>query len=170
MLSKPLPAEYPPYYKIYIDLAPDSKILEFLVKQTKELVNIYKGLTKEKLLFRYENDKWSLKQILGHLIDFEIIFGYRALTYARKDKSDLPMYDHNNYVSSGLFDNIESSLLINQYESIRNTNLLLFKTLTEDAWLEEGVTGGKKFSTRTTPYISAGHTQHHLKVIKEKYL
>jgi DinB superfamily len=170
MIRKPSHEDYPEYYKIYIDSLPDSDILTFLEKQTMEVIDLYKSFSEEKLLYRYAEDKWSIKEVLGHLLDSEIIMGYRALTYSRKDKTNLPMYDHDEYVKTGSFDSADSALLINHYAAVRESNLLLFKSIKGDVWNEKGITGGKIFTTCTIPYIVTGHTQHHLNVLKEKYL
>ena len=170
MLTKPLPEEYPEYYNNYIESMPETGILEYLEKQTKEVLNLYKGIPEEKLLYAYAEGKWSIKEVLAHLLDSEIVMGYRSLTYARKDKTNLPMYDHDEYVKTGSFANLNSSLLINHYSVVRESNLLLFKSFNDKVWFEEGNTGGKNFTTRTIPYITAGHTQHHLNILKERYL
>ena len=169
MLAKPQSSEYPTYYSFYIDLMPDD-ILEFLENQTDEVLNLYKTFSEKKLLYKYAEGKWTIKEMLSHLLDSEIIFAYRALTYARKDKSNLPMYDHDEYVNVSHANKIDSYLLIDHYETTRKSNLLLFKSFTDEEWMEEGITDGKKFTTRTIPYITAGHTNHHIKVLKERYL
>lgn len=170
MLIKPNKDEYPEYYQFYIDLVPDEEILNYLENQTAEVLGLYQSFDEEKMLYKYEKDKWSIKELLGHLLDTEIIMGYRALTYARKDKSNLNMYDHDEYVTTGHFHSVESTLLIKHYKSVRESNLLLFKTFSTSDWLEKGITGGKNFTARTIPFILAGHTNHHIKVLKEKYL
>ncbi len=170
MLSKPKQEEYPEFYKIYIDSLPDTDILQFLENQTDEILNLYKGFSEEKLLYRYAENKWSIKEVLAHLLDSEIIMGYRALTYARKDSTNLPMYDHDEYVKTGVFDFSDSNLLIKHYTTVRESNLLLFKSFIDETWLQKGITGGKTFSTRTIPFILAGHTKHHFTVLKETYL
>lgn len=170
MPTKPLISEYPEYYRIYIENLPQAGILDYLETQTESVVKLYKNLTKQQLEYRYRENKWSIKEILGHLLDSEIIFAYRALTYARGDKTNLPMYNHDEYAKNFDSQTINSSLLITQYRVTREANLLLFKTFTEKEWQQKGITGGKTFTTRSIPYITAGHTNHHLKVIKEKYL
>jgi len=170
MLIKPKTEEYPEYYQFYIESLPDTEILKYLQNQTSEVVSLYKNFNEEKMIYKYEEGKWSVKELLGHLLDSEIIMGYRALTYARKDKANLSMYDHDNYVNTGCFHKIESELFIKHYSLVRESNLLLFRSFSEIDWLEEGNTGGKTFTTRTIPFILAGHTKHHLKVLKERYL
>jgi hypothetical protein len=170
MLVKPNEDEYPEYYRTYIDQMPESNILKYYETQTHEVVNLYKSLSEEKLLFRYEIGKWSIKELLAHLLDSEIIFGFRALTYARNDKTNLPMYDHDEYVRISDFDAINSDLLIEHYETARKSNLLLFKSFTDGEWTQVGITGGKNFTTRTIPFIVSGHTNHHIKILRERYL
>lgn len=170
MITKPLNQEYPDYYHTYIDELPDQGILEYLKNQSIELIELYKNISEDRLNYKYAEGKWTIKEILAHLLDSEIILGYRALRYARNDTTDLSMYDHDNYVKTGMFNLVSSDLLIKHYASVRESNYLLFKTFTDEVWLRKGLTGGKQFTTRTIPYITAGHTQHHIKVIEEKYL
>ena len=170
MLIKPSPSEFPEYYKRYINHLPESGIIELYETQTIEVLELFNNLSKEKLAYKYASDKWSVIEVLGHLIDSEIIMGFRALTYARQDNTNLQMYDHDKYVETGFFNNIESNLIINHFSAVRQSNLTLFKTFSNDMWQQKGLTGGKEFSTRTIPYIIVGHTDHHINVIKDKYL
>lgn len=170
MITKPTYDEYPEYYKRYIDSLPEEGILEYYSNQTNEVETLLKGLTEEKLLFRYETKKWSIKELIAHLLDSEIIMGYRALTYCRNDKTNLPMYDHDEYVNAGNFDTLKPSSLIKHYAVVRESNLLLFESITDQEWIRTGITGDKTFTTRTIPYIVTGHTEHHINILKERYL
>lgn len=170
MLIKPSTGDFPEYYNQYINSLPNSGILEIYEMQTYEVLDFYKIFSDKETLFKYAPEKWSILEILGHLIDSEIIMGYRALTYARNDKSNLAMYDHDSYVNNGKFNNLSFDLLLDLYTSVRKSNLLLFKTFSEETWNLRGITGGKEFITSSIPYIIVGHTKHHINVIKEKYL
>ena len=170
MLTKPLPEEYPEYYGKYIESLPETGIIDFLERQTNEILNLFRSLPEEKFSFAYAEGKWSIKELLGHLIDSEIILGYRSLTYARRDNTNLPTYDHDEYVKTGFFESINSLLLLKHYSVVRESNLLLFKSFSDKVWISKGNTGGKIFSTRAIPYITAGHTKHHISVLKERYL
>jgi len=170
LLIKPSSSDFPEYYRKYTDTLPNTGILQIYEQQTNEVLKLYNSVSKEMFLFKYAPSKWTILEVLGHLIDSEIIMGYRALTYARKDKSNLPLYDHDNYVIQGKFNNLNSDLLIEHYATVRKSNLLLFKTFTEKNWNAKGVTGDKDFIASSIPYILVGHTKHHVNVIKEKYL
>lgn len=170
MLIKPSSNDYPEYYDKYINLLPEVGLLETYKLQSDEILKFYNELTPKKLFYKYAPDKWSIIEILGHLTDSEIIMGFRALTYARNDKANLPMYDHDKYVTIADFNNLESDLIINLFASVRKTNLLLFKSFTKENWNARGNTGSKEFTTSSIPYIIVGHAQHHINVIKEKYL
>lgn len=170
MLSKPTASEYPEYYGKYINNLPESGILDHYEKQSAEVLELFNNLSESQLQYKYAPNKWSVIEVLGHLIDLEIIMGYRALTYARQDKSNLQMYDHDKYVETGFFKDIESNLIISHFSAVRQANNSLFKTFTEEMWLHQGLTGEKEFTTRSIPYILVGHTKHHISVIKEKYL
>lgn len=170
MLIKPSSNDYPEYYHKYISSLPESGLLEIYESQTDEVLKLFKELTSEQLLYRYAADKWSIIEILGHLIDSEIIMAFRALTYARNDKTNLPMYDHDKYVSNANFNNLHSTLMLDLYASVRKSNLLLFNSFTKDNWNARGTTDDKEFTASSMPYIIVGHTQHHINVIREKYL
>lgn len=170
MITKPTNDEYPEYYRKYIDSLPEEGILKYYMNQTNDVKNLINNLSEEKLLFRYAEDKWSIKELIAHLLDSEIIMGYRALTYCRNDKTNLPMYDHDEYIKAGDFDTFNSSLLIKHYAVVRESNMILFKSISDENWIVKGITGGKIFTTRTIPYIVTGHTEHHIKVLKERYL
>jgi hypothetical protein len=170
MLLKPSFSEYPEYYGRYINNLPDSEILDYYEKQTAEVLELFNNLTEDQLQYKYAPKKWSVIEVLGHLIDSEIIMGYRSLIYARQDKSNLHMYDHDKYVETGFFNDIESNLIINHFAAVRKSNISLFKTFTNEMWLQKGLTGGKEFTARAIPFIIVGHTNHHISVIQEKYL
>jgi hypothetical protein len=170
MLRKPEKDEYPEYYSIYIDPMPEIDILDYYEKQTKTLLEFYQKLKEKELQYSYAEGKWSIKGILIHLLDSEIIMAYRALTYARGDQTDLPLYDHDEYMENETLSKMNSKTLIDHYSSVRQANLFLFNSFSDSDWLKKGLTGGNIFTARTIPFILSGHTNHHFNVIKERYI
>lgn len=170
MLNYPQKDEYPEYYQPYIEKAKDKDILKLLSNNMDELSDALKNLSEKDALFAYEKGKWTIKELVGHLIDTELIFGNRALRFARLDKTDLPQYDHDAYVKTGEFNEIPLADLVEQLFHIRKANILLFKNFGDNVFLRKGTSGGKTFTVRSLIYIIAGHHQHHLEVLKEKYL
>ncbi|MBZ0180723.1 MAG: DinB family protein [Melioribacteraceae bacterium] len=170
MLNFPQIEEYPDYYQPYIEKTRNKDVIKMLSENMNELSDALKNFSDKDALFAYDEGKWTIKQLLGHLIDAELILSNRALRFARLDKTDIPQYDHDDYVKTGEFNEIPLADLIDQLFYIRKANILLFKNLSNNALLYEGTSGGKTFTARSLIYIIAGHHQHHLEVLKEKYL
>ncbi|GAB6283401.1 MAG: hypothetical protein STSR0008_21670 [Ignavibacterium sp.] len=129
------------------------------------------------MLYKYAEDKWTMKEVLGHLVDSERIFGYRALCIARNEKQNLPCFDENEYVKQAKFNsrNIASighygKSLLEEFQNLRNANILLFNTFDENILKKKGIACDKEISVNALIYIIAGHTEHHLEILKSKYL
>lgn len=176
-ISRPNKTEYPPYSQIYMDLLEDDDlILDHLHENFLRLRELIYSLPEEKLHYRYAENKWTIKEILVHLIDDERIFTYRALRYARNDSTPLHGFDENYYTSYSRADERSLDSLFEEYEAVRRSTLLLFQNLPDDAWMRTGAgidQDGSVINTRTVralAYHIAGHKLRHLKIIKERYL
>ncbi|HEX7457229.1 MAG TPA: DinB family protein [Ginsengibacter sp.] len=170
-IEKPKDGEFPSYAMMYIKLLPDDGLLLNHLKEnfdkTKEFIL---SLPKEKLIYRYAKNKWTIKEILVHIIDDERIYAYRALCFARNDKTELPGFEQDDYA---LFSNAnERSIenILNEYEAVRNATITLFEGFGETALLREGIANKNKATVRALGYHLAGHELHHINIIKEKYL
>jgi uncharacterized damage-inducible protein DinB len=169
--SKPNNSEYPSFYSSYIDkLNEEIYDLNFLVNQSQELMDIFSKLSDEQANFTYAEGKWSLKEVLGHLIDHERIFCYRALAIARGETKSLPGYEQDDYVKAGNFNKQKLSDLIEQYSINRNSTISLFKTFADDDLTKSGVADNKRVTVKAILFIIMGHEKHHLLIIKERYL
>ena len=169
-MTKPNESEYHPYYLRYIELVPDGYILDILEYQLLTLVEIFSTINEKKALFRYEQNKWSIKELLGHLVDTERVFLYRALCISRKDDKVLPGFDQNSYVQNAYFDQQPLNDLLEQFEITRTGFIKFLKSLKPEQWNHIGNSNGKKISVRSIAYITAGHVIHHLGVLKDRYL
>ncbi|MFN8356938.1 MAG: DinB family protein [Spirosomataceae bacterium] len=174
LCTYPKKTEYPQnnYFSRYIEGVEYENVIIALTEQKKKVQNLYNHLTEEQSLFRYEPVKWSLKQILGHLIDTERIFSYRALCIARGEKNELPGFDENAYMVASNFDSIPLVTLLLHYESVRLSTFALIDSFSDaqDAHLEQvGIANGNKVSARALIWMIAGHEAHHLRVINERY-
>ena len=167
---KPSANEYAPYYGRYIDLVPAGDIVEILQQQMIATLNFFTSLTEEKASHRYAPGKWSIKEIVGHIVDSERIFAYRALRFARNDKSPLMGFEQDDYVINGDFDRRELSDLIKEYEHVRRASIDLFKALKEEAWERQGEASEAEVSVRALAWIICGHELHHEGVVRTKYL
>lgn len=169
-MKRPDTSEYQSYYQPYIRMVPEGDILEILDNQIRETRDLLGGLTEAAAEFRYGPDKWSLKEVLVHLIDSERTFGYRALCFARRDPAPLPSFDPDPWVENARAADRSLASLLDEYESVRRSHIQLFGGFDEEMSKRRGLASGVEFSVRTFPYLIAGHEVHHRKIIQEKYL
>jgi len=168
-MQRPRSNEYPPYYNRYIDLIENEDILAVLENQRQEMSDLLNSFGEEAAAFRYAPDKWSVKEVVGHVIDVERIFAYRALRFARSDKTPLPEFDQDEYIKHANFDARTLIDIADEYRAVREATLSMFYSF-KDAYLNyEGTASGFRFTVRAIPYIIAGHEVHHQQVIREKY-
>lgn len=170
-IEKPERGEYPVYAAMYIDLLPDDglvlKHLEDNFKATKELIH---SLAEEKLLYRYAPGKWTIKEILVHIIDDERIYSYRALRFARNDKTTLPGFEQDNFASNSNANKRDLKNIFEEYEAVRKATIALFNGLNDESLTRGGTADGSQTTVRALAYHIAGHELHHIRFIKEKYL
>jgi len=169
-IAAPEPDEYAPYYQRYLDLLPEGDVLEILDKQMHLLLDLLLGLTDDEADFRYAEGKWSIKEVIGHMIDTERVFAFRALSFARGETAALPGYDENIYVDNADFAQRTRGSLSGEYEGLRKSNLFLYPSFGADVQLRRGIADGKEMSVRAIPWIMAGHERHHFSVLNERYL
>jgi hypothetical protein len=168
--QQPDSSEYAPFFADYVSLVSDPDILTALREQTTEVKALLGKLPSDKAGFRYAPEKWSIREVLGHLNDAERVFGFRAFTFARADHAELHSFDENSYVAQAGSDELALSDLLSEFEALRSANLFLLQGLSEAAWTRSGVVSGNAVSVRALAYIMAGHVLHHLKVLRERYL
>jgi DinB superfamily len=169
-MKRPEKTEYAAYYETYVSLVEESDITSALQNQADELREIFSQMSDEKGLYRYADGKWSIKELLGHLIDGERVFAYRALRFARADKTELAGFDQDPYIENANFDAVKLSDLLDEMLFLRKANTLFFNNLNEEAWNRTGVASENEISVRAIAYILVGHIRHHVKILKERYL
>lgn len=169
-IAAPDPSEYAPYYGRYITLVGGHDVVAALEDQPRETLALLSGLTEEQGDYRYAPDKWSIKEMLGHVIDGERVFSYRALRFARNDRTPLASFEQDDYVRGGNFADRRLGDLIEEFVCVRRATVWLFRALSPDAWMRRGVASDNPVSVRAIAYIIAGHELHHRTVLKEKYL
>ena len=169
-LARPDSSEYAPYYDRYVSLVPEGDIISLLDRQLDELLDLLGGIAEADALKRYAPGKWSIKEVVGHLIDGERVFAYRALRFARNDASKLQGFEQDDYVLNGQFDRQALADLAQEFSHLRRANLYLFKSLSDEAWQRRGVASDNEVSVKALAYIMAGHVSHHLSVLKTRYL
>ncbi|MGK0413247.1 MAG: hypothetical protein ACJA1B_001449 [Polaribacter sp.] len=164
--------EYAPYFEQYIELVSkdEKSIIENLVASQKEFDDLLRNLPVEKHNFSYAEGKWTLKEVIQHIIDTERIFSYRALCFARNDKTSLPGFDENSFVENAAVDLRNFEDLLAEMAVVRAGTILLYKSFSEEALLRIGVGSGNEMSVRALGYLFSGHQIHHLNIVKERYL
>ena len=169
-VNRPEANEYDPYYQKYISLVNGDDVLNALEQQLETTLSTLRGISEADADSRYAPGKWSIKELVGHLIDSERIFAYRALRFARNDQTPLPGYEQDDYIRNAAFEKCKLSDLANELEHVRKSNLHLFRHLDEEAWKRRGVANDAEISVRALAYIMAGHELHHMGILKTKYL
>lgn len=169
-IEPPAGDEFGSYYQGYIDLVKNKQLSLILRQQRAQMLELLDGLTEEQADYRYAPEKWSIKEMLGHLIDTERVFVYRAMSIARGEKQSLPGFDQDDYVKTGKFDQRSLESLRKEYETVRNASIAFFESLDPKSWLEIGMANDVDVSVRAIGYIVPGHEAHHLTVLREKYL
>jgi uncharacterized damage-inducible protein DinB len=171
MIEKPKEGEFPAYAHIYIDLLPnDGLILGHLEDNLKATKKLIAAIPHSRLLHRYAEGKWTIKQILGHLIDDERIYVYRALRFARNDSTELPGFDQDRYARYSEADQRDIEGLLDEFTLVRQSTVAFFNTLDDAALLRTGIADGHRVSVRALAYHIAGHELRHINMITERYL
>ena len=169
-MNRPLPTEYPPQYQPYINLVQNGNFLALLTLNKIDLSAFFKRIPKEKHNYKYAENKWTIKEVLMHLIDTERVFSYRALACARGDKTSLPNMDENLYAQNVDVSTRTLQSLIEEFEAVRESSILLFEYMSEEKSRLLGHIGENAISARALGYLIIGHALHHIAVIKERYL
>jgi hypothetical protein len=167
--GRPSPDEYGEFYAGYIERVPHSRVLAVLDEQRARVLEIFGRLDDDSAGFRYAPGKWSLKEMLGHLIDTERVFVYRALSFARGETQPLPGFEQDDYTEAGSFDARALDGLVEEYESVRAATLTFFANLEPGAWTRAGIASGATMSVRALAFATAGHEACHLATIEERY-
>lgn len=170
IITRPDTNEYAPYYEKYISLVSDGDILAILNQQIDETLALLRGLSAAQSDSRYAPDKWSIKEVVGHLIDTERIFAYRALRFARNDETPLAGFEQNDYVAHAAFSQCEMKDLADEFEHVRRASIHLFRHLDGKAWDRRGVASDNEVSVKALAWMIAGHELHHREIIRERYL
>jgi uncharacterized damage-inducible protein DinB len=168
--TRPTDAEYAPYYGRYINLVPEGDIVDTLSQQLEETLGLLGGISESQAGYRYAPGKWSIKELVGHVIDAERIFAYRALRFARNDKAPIEGFEQDEFVQNGNFDERTLADLAQEFEHVRRANLLLFRSLGEQTLSLKGTASENEVSVRALLYITAGHERHHMEILKTRYL
>lgn len=169
-MAKPLSTDHPPYFKQYIDLVSGDEIQEAFKTQQTQLSAMLNAIPDSKADYAYAEGKWTVKQLLQHVIDAERIFSYRALWIARKAAEPLPSFDEDAFAAVADVSNRSLQDLKNELVAVRSATQYLFNSLGEDELQRRGIASGKEVTVNAIGFITLGHWQHHINVMKERYL
>ncbi len=167
-MSRPEKNEYAGYYEKYVLLVTENDVDSAMQNQLAELASIFASIPEEKGAFAYAPDKWSIKELVGHLIDCERIFAYRALRFARADKTPVEGFE-DDYIANANFNSVKLTDLVEELSLLRRANILFFTNLNSDARLRTGTASNAEVSVRALAYIMVGHIRHHLNILNERY-
>lgn len=168
-MKRPGNDEFLPYYATYIGKVGDGDVISLLESQLSQTVSLLRAIPDSRGTYRYADGKWSINEVLGHLIDAERLFSARALRFARADKTPVPGFEQDDYVRAAEFDKYPLSELVSEFESVRRSTVLLYRHMSEEATARRGTANNAEVSVRALAYITAGHELHHRRVIEEKY-
>jgi len=167
---RPLATDYAAYYEKYVSLITGTDILAILEAQQLVMSQLLGARSEREGNFRYAADKWTVKEVVGHIIDTERIFAYRALRISRNDKTPCEGFEQDDYVKNGNFNERTLVDLGEEFAQVRSASLALFLGLDGDAWQRRGTANKNEVTVRALAYITAGHELHHRRILEEKYL
>jgi hypothetical protein len=170
MINKPKFDDYAPYAAGYVNSVPDgADVLQVLADNQASTYKLFHGLTEEQAMHAYAEGKWTLKEVLGHMIDTERVFSFRAFVFSREDIS-LPGFDQDTYVNSTDFNSRSIQSLADEFRAVREATLFLYRSFSPGQLACSGVASGALVKVAALVYITAGHELYHLNIIKERYL
>jgi uncharacterized damage-inducible protein DinB len=167
---KPDPSSHSPYFGTYIDLVVEANLAKALDFSKANVTNFWSTISEDQSNYRYAEGKWSIKELLQHIIDTERIFSYRALAFARGEKTPLPGYDENQYTDNCLADSRSFKEMVDEIAMVRKSTISLFKSFDESVLDILGKASDSNLSARAAGFIIVGHEIHHMNVVKERYL
>lgn len=168
-MNRPHPDEFAPFYQTYIDLVEDD-VLKTLEEQLHIFPHFVDSIDPAKADYAYAENKWTIKEVIGHVTDTERIMAYRLLRFSRKDKSPLAGFEENDYVLHSRFKLLSINELKEEFIAIRKSNLYLFRALSEEQLEMSGPANNSAVSVRALLFIMAGHVKHHQAIIRDRYL
>ena len=168
-MDRPEKSEYDAYYERYVSTVADGNIAAILDEQPSELKALFANVTEDRGTFAYEDGKWTLKEVLSHLIDGERIFSYRALRISRGDETPIEGFEQDGYIENSNANNRTFAELLEEFDLQRRSNVLLINNISDENGKRMGTASGLTISVRGLVYIMAGHVRHHLAILKERY-
>jgi len=168
-IGRPEPTEHSGYAKGYVGLVDELDIIAALEAQRQDTLNLLRTLGETKAEYRYAPEKWSIKELVGHIDDTERVFVFRAFHFARNIPGSIPGFDQDVAANHAPYPSIPFAAIIDEYDCIRRATLHLFQNLDRDAWMRRGIANQSEVTVRALAYITLGHERHHRAILKERY-
>jgi exoribonuclease II len=169
-MNRPEIDEYAPYYNTYISLVQGDDVLNIIESQPQRLNSIFEGMDESRGIHQYSEGKWTIKELLSHIIDGERIFAYRVLRISRGDQTPIEGFEQDGYIENSNANGRSFSDLLKEFELTRQANMLMFRSMTPDAESRLGTASENTVSVRALTYIMAGHVEHHIRILQDRYL
>jgi hypothetical protein len=170
LIARPDATEYGTNYEPYVSSVPDGDLLRILDDQRRATGQLLADIAETRAAHRYAPDKWSIKEVVGHMTDAERVFGYRALRFARADQTPLSGFDEKAWAPAGRFDARPLTDLARELDLVRGATIALFEGFDTEMLARRGVANGKEVSVRALAYVIAGHERHHVMILSDRYL
>jgi len=168
-VQRPGAGEFAKHYQTYVDRVPDGDVVELLSRQIEESTTLLATVSEAKAGFRYAPDKWSIREVVGHLADSERVFSYRALRFARGDESPLASFDQDKWMPLSQFDRRPLGERVGDFRAVRQATLALLGSFDAAAFARGGTASGHRVTVRALAYVIAGHERHHIAILRERY-
>lgn len=166
----PQEGEYNPYYETYFNWVKGKDLFKILLSQIEEVRNFFEKMGEEKSMLAYAEGKWSAKEVLGHITDTDRVMAYRALSIARGEQASLPGFDQDAYVQTALFNEVPLVRLLEEFEMTRYALVSMLRNIPESTYANLGVANNVPVTVRALINIIAGHTIHHMNILRERYV
>lgn len=166
---RPTAGEYGQYFDRYISLVTEADVLAALNAQASQVHDALSGLSDTRASHRYAERKWTVREVLGHIVDCERVFGFRALAIARGEQYSLAPFEEDDYAALAGHDRVSIDELAEEFATLRRSHVLMFKHLDDAGWARVGVVNGAPMSVRAVAFILAGHVRHHARILTDRY-
>lgn len=169
-MSRPNLSRIPEWFHRYVNQVPENDLMEAMKKQTPLFIKLFESIPEDKRSYRYGPDKWTIQEMLQHIIDAERIFAYRGLCIARKDATPLPGFDENTYADNSRADKRNWDEMMEEFKSVRRSSEILFGSFDEDQLESSGTANNNPIYVLAIGFVLVGHVNHHVTILKERYL
>lgn len=168
-MELPKKGDYPGYFENYFKTINSNNPVNTLLTQSEEMFDLLNNISDEKANKSYAEGKWSIKEVLGHLIDTERVMSYRSLAIARGERQSLPGFEQDDYVKEADFNSRKINDLLEEYKTVRESTVSLFKTFNENIYDKKGTANNSPVTVRAIMFMIPGHEKHHINILKERY-